>query len=241
VRRCFERDRLSRKQERHSLGGGKSAHGGDGLLIAGVALDTVLKMLPAATKRLLSALPPSHLKSKDFEDFFECLESYATLNEVSAIAAYNPTGLISVSPIRYLLFCLEAHHNEFYIFTERTKVWLTRLERCYRGHSCFGALRKSLVAAHAAIDAEARAFREIRSSHVHAKRYFDRNHPVRRMSLHSIAPDYIPPRRAEWKGTKVRELRAIRRRNQTAMRILKISSQSVVRILVRVDGTWIGA
>src|SRR5438093_2422405 len=107
-------------------------------------------MLPAATKRLLAALPPSYPQSTDFDDFFECLESYATLLDVSTIAKYNPNGLLEISPIRYLLFSLEAHHNEFYIFTERVNVWPSRLERRYRNHSRFGALRQSLLAARSA-------------------------------------------------------------------------------------------
>src|SRR6266849_2908442 len=55
-----------------------------------------LHMLPAATKRLLAAVP-SHLQSTNFDDFFECLESYETLADISAIASYNPGGLLQAS------------------------------------------------------------------------------------------------------------------------------------------------
>jgi len=37
------------------------------------------------------------LQSTNFDDFFECLESYETLADISAIASYNPGGLLQAS------------------------------------------------------------------------------------------------------------------------------------------------
>lgn len=86
-------------------------------------------MLPAATLKLLKITPlaPEKVRGILDETLFECLESYETLGDIAAIASYDPVNLVGVSRIRYLLFALESHLNEFYILTERIDVWLKRL------------------------------------------------------------------------------------------------------------------
>jgi hypothetical protein len=195
-------------------------------------------LLPAAIRRVLDAFPSAG-HAADFDAFFECLQSYETLAEIAAIATHSPSRTIEISPLSYLLFALEAHLNEFYIFTERLKTWLVRLQRRYRKSNDFSAINSMLAKALARIDAEAEPIRTIRGRHVHTERHFGRAHPLRRMSLHSAAPDYLAVSRREWKRIKVHELREIRRRNHTALRLMKQACEAVAQTFIGPDGTWI--
>ena len=196
-------------------------------------------VLPKAIGRVLKAFPAAGMYATDFDGFFECLQSYETLTDIAAVAKYNPSNQIEVSPLRYLLFALEAHLNEFYIFTERLRIWLVHLQRRYRKNAQFDTINATLVKALGAINAEAAPIRTSRGRHVHTERYFGRSHPLRRMSLHPAAPDHLPASRRECKRIKVRELREIRRRNHTALRLLKHAAEAVARALIRPDGSWL--
>jgi hypothetical protein len=169
------------------------------------------------------------------------MESYATLHDVAAIAAYNPSGALLVSKIRYLLFALEAHFNEFYIFCQRLDSLLVRLERVYRGSTVHTALRKRLDETRQLVARERFAIVTARGKHVHQRRYFDRTAPLRRMSLDAIrqAPDYVPPERKQWKHIKVVELRRVRERNHVALRLLKIAFVGLNRVLLSSTGAII--
>ena len=107
-------------------------------------MPTFRVLYPAAAQKFLYALPTTTLPQSLSDELFECIESYATLQEITAIASSNPAGTLGVSKIRYLLFTLEAHLNEFYIFWRRLDALLTKFERTYRRSFLYSALNAQL-------------------------------------------------------------------------------------------------
>ena len=196
-------------------------------------------MLPAAVERFLDALPEELRKDSVWNDLFECLESYEALTDISMIAMYNPEGKLNVSKIRYLLFTLEAHLNEFYIFTERINVFLKRLERSYCKHPVHEHIKAAVERAKDNIKAEQERIRKARGKHVHEKRYFDSGSDLRKMSLDRsrYGDDFTPPIRRQWKRIKVRELKKLRARNHIAFRIFKFALVDINKVLLNKDGT----
>jgi hypothetical protein len=191
-------------------------------------------LFPPATEKFLEALPRTTLPEPLLDELFECIESYATLDDASAIAAYDPSSSLRVSKVRYLLFALEAHVNEFYIFCQRLDALLSRFERTYRSSAVSAALRAHLQTARQLIAAERSSIVALRGRHVHQRRYFDHTSPLRRMSLDAVRypSDHLPPERRHWKKIKVVELRRLRHRNHTALRLLKIAFVAINRALL---------
>jgi hypothetical protein len=202
-------------------------------------MPTFRVLYPAAAQKFLYALPTTTLPQSLSDELFECIESYATLQEITAIASSNPSGTLGVSKIRYLLFTLEAHLNEFYIFWRRLDALLTKFERTYRRSFLYSALNAQLNIIRQLIEQENVAVISVRGRHVHERRYFDRTSPLRRMSLDALEPpsDWLPPHRRDWKRIKVAELRKARQRNHTALRLLKKAFIGINRVLMRSDGT----
>jgi len=198
-------------------------------------------LFPSATEKFLQGLPSAGLPKPLLDELFECIESYATLDDASAIAAYNPSASLRVSKVRYLLFALEAHVNEFYIFSQRLDALLTRLERTYRSSEVSAALRAQLKSARQLIAAERSSTVALRGRHVHQRRYFDNTSPLRRMSLDALRHpfDYPAPERRLWKRIKVLELRRLRQRNHTALRLLKLAFIAINRVLLLPHGAII--
>jgi hypothetical protein len=198
-------------------------------------------LFPSATQKFVAALPIVAFPIALSDELFECMESYATLHDISAIAAYNPSGFLSVSKIRYLLFALEAHFNEFYIFCQRLDSFLTRLDKAYRRSAVRVALQTQLDSTRRLVAHERSSIVAIRGKHVHQRRYFDRTSLLRRMSLDAIRhpSDYLPSDRKQWKHMKVVELRRVRQRNHAALCLLKIAFVGINRVLLSSSGTII--
>jgi hypothetical protein len=196
-------------------------------------------LYPAAAQKFLAALPTAKLPQSLSDELFECIESYVTLHEIHAIASSNPTGALGVSKIRYLLFTLEAHLNEFYIFWQRLDTLLTRFERTYRGSILNSALSAQVKIIRRLVEQENAAVISVRGMHVYKRRYFDRTSPLRRMSLDALEhpSDWLPPRRRDWKRIKAAELRKARQRNHTALRVMKKAFVGLNRVLMCSDGT----
>ena len=173
------------------------------------------------------------------DELFECIESYATFQEITVIASSKPGPTVGVSKIRYLLFTLEAHLNEFYIFWRRLDALLTKFERTYRRSFLHPALNTQLNIIRKLIEQENVVVISVRGRHVHERRYFDRTSPLRRMSLDALEhpSDSLPHNRRDWKRIKVAELRKARQRNHTALRLLKKAFIGINHVLVRSDGT----
>ena len=202
-------------------------------------MPTFRVLYPAAAQKFLYALPTATLPQSLSDELFECIESYTTLQEITAIASSNPAATLGVSKIRYLLCTLDAHLNEFYIFWRRLDALLTKFERTYRHSFLHSALNAQLKIVRRLIEQENLAAISVRGRHVHERRYFDRSSLLRRMSLDALEhpSDWLPPHRREWKRIKVAELRKARQQNDTALRLLKKAFVGINRVLMRSDGT----
>jgi hypothetical protein len=204
-------------------------------------MPTFRVIYPAAAQKFLAALPAATLPQSLSDQLFECIESYITLQEITAIASSSPTTALEVSKIRYLLFTLEGNLNEFYIFWQRLDTLLTRFERTYRRSVLNSALTAQFKMTRRLLEQENAAVISARSVHVHERRYFDRKSPLRRMSLDALEhpSDWLPHRRRDWKRVKVAKLRKARQRNDTVLRILKKALIGINRVLLRSDGTFV--
>ena len=138
-------------------------------------MPTFRVLYPAAAQKFLYALPTATLPQSLSDELFECIESYTTLQEITAIASSNPAATLGVSKIRYLLCTLEAHLNEFYIFWRRLDALLTKFERTYRHSFLHSALNAQLKIVRRLIEQENLAAISVRGRHVHERRYFDRS------------------------------------------------------------------
>jgi hypothetical protein len=198
-------------------------------------------LFPSATEKFLRALPSATLPKPLLDELFECIESYVTLDDASAIAAHDPAASLRVSKVRYLLFALEAHVSEFYIFCQRLDALLTRFERTYRSSKVSAALQPQLKRARQLIATECSPIVALRGRHVHQRRYFDHTSPLRRMSLDAIRHPTIrlTPEKKHWKRIKVLELRRLRQRNHIALRLLKFAFVSINRVLLLPPGAII--
>jgi hypothetical protein len=116
-----------------------------------------------------------------FDAFSELCQAYENVLLVAELARLRFQKNSRITRLQYLTFVVESSLNEFYIFTERLEIFLTRIQRKYKKDPKFASLQVFIPKALDIVKKSLQPTLRVRGAHVHERRFSSSDEKIKRV------------------------------------------------------------